>query len=1288
MSRSLLWALRWLFILALGVSFGSAQALYVLRYSGTTNGAVTFTGNTLGLNKATGANTPGNAGSIGAFISNNNALTTGGFPAGSPSGGTTPTWTLNGSSAPLVMPAGSTVLYAELVWSASYAYGGVSVAASLGNAVTFTTPSGSFSVTPAAGTSQTLGTAGPTSCTSGTCYYVRSQDVTAQVLAGGAGLYSLGGVPGTVGATENNTNAAGWTLAVVYGNATLPARNLTVFVGAEQAGSAAAPVSGFCTAPTGTLAGRLMVSALEGDSSVTGDRMKFGPTLATLGDLSGPNNPIGNFFASQINKDDGTVATGGSYGTYNITTGSATVGRQGYDITNVDITARLVNGQTSALAQGTTTGDNYMINALGIQINVAAPSFPTATKTANKAVAKVGETISYTVVMNNVGTNIASSVVFTDTPPPGTSFVAGTLSVDNVLQPAANPSAGVAIGTIAAGTTKTIKFDVLVNSIPAAPAVAQFSNTASWTYTYVSCVGEPAVNGSLTTAPAVTNIARLEPTKAVSPSGTVAPGQQLTYTISVPNTGTANSAGSTLADAIPAGTTYVAGSTTLNGVVVADVAGAMPFATAAAINSATRPAGQINAGETATVSFKVTVNPGVSTSITNTANADVDGAGGAPAASAQVVSPVARLLPTKAVSPVGAVAPGQVMTYTITVPNSGTGNTAATTLADAIPAGTTYVAGSTTLNGVAVADVAGVMPFATAAAINSPTRAPGQINASETATIVFRVTLNNSPGIGPIVNTASIDPDGPGSAAALTAQASSPVLLPNMLLTKSHVGNFAVGAVGSYTLQASNLSGAGQVTAGPITVIDSLPTGLTVAALPTGTNWNCAATVVGSNTATCTYSGAYPVAGGTALAPITLQVNVAAAAVPSVTNNATLTPVPGETATVNNSANDPTTVLLALASDLRLSKTHTGPFVVGSTGSYTLTVDNGLGTGPTSGTVTVTDTLPVGLSYVPAGSGGAGWTCGVAGAVVTCTSSTVIAAGGTGAPITLNVAVASVAVPSVTNLASVSGGGEPIANAGNNDAADFTVVDLAPQNTFAPDGNLTGAPGTVVSYPHVFNAAIAGTVSFSTLSAPSPAIAGWSNVIYRDDDCNGVLNGSETSAAPLTGTVAVTAGAQVCIVVREFIPATATLNATDTLSVRALFTPSGPGSSQTLTRTDITTVTGTGAGLVLAKSVRNVTTGGVAGTSNVAASGHTLEYTITYTNNGSVPLGNIVVTDSTPAFSNFVLAACSTPLPATLSGCTVSTQPSVGGSGGMSWTLSGSLAPGASGSVTFRVTVQ
>lgn len=88
--------------------------------------------------------------------------------------------------------------------------------------------------------------------------------------------------------------------------------------------------------------------------------------------------------------------------------------------------------------------------------------------------------------------------------------------------------------------------------------------------------------------------------------------------------------------------------------------------------------------------------------------------------------------------------PGATVEYTISVQNDGPDTTAAT-LTEIVPTNTAYVAGSTTLNGVAVADVAGAMPYINPAAINSPGSAAGIIlrgsAAAQIAVVKFRVTI-------------------------------------------------------------------------------------------------------------------------------------------------------------------------------------------------------------------------------------------------------------------------------------------------------------------------------------------------------------------------------------------------------------------------------------------------------------------------------------------------------------------------------------------------------------------
>lgn len=150
------------------------------------------------------------------------------------------------------------------------------------------------------------------------------------------------------------------------------------------------------------------------------------------------------------------------------------------------------------------------------------------------------------------------------------------------------------------------------------------------------------------------------------------------------------------------------------------------------------------------------------------------------------------------------------------------------------------------------------------------------------------------------------------------------------------------------------------------------------------------------------------------------------------------------------------------APDLTIAKSHTGNFTQGQTGAtYQLTATNSGGSA-TAGTVTVTDTLPTGLT--PTAATGTGWTCSIASATVTCTRSNTLAASASYPPITLTVTVASTAAASITNQASVAGGSE--INTSNNTASDLTTITVAPYLTLAKTVSPTGdqMPGTELTY--------------------------------------------------------------------------------------------------------------------------------------------------------------------------------------------------------------------------------
>lgn len=107
---------------------------------------------------------------------------------------------------------------------------------------------------------------------------------------------------------------------------------------------------------------------------------------------------------------------------------------------------------------------------------------------------------------------------------------------------------------------------------------------------------------------------------------------------------------------------------------------------------------------------------------------------------------------------------------------------------------------------------------------------------------------------------------------------------------------------------------------------------------------------------------------------------------------------------------------------LSLAKSSNGPWMPQQNGAiYILSVIN-TGSAPTSGDITVRDSLPTGISANTADNGN--WSCTVSGQEVTCISSVSIATGGVSI-INLPVTVGENAALYVTNNASVGGGGDP-----------------------------------------------------------------------------------------------------------------------------------------------------------------------------------------------------------------------------------------------------------------------
>jgi uncharacterized repeat protein (TIGR01451 family) len=233
-----------------------------------------------------------------------------------------------------------------------------------------------------------------------------------------------------------------------------------------------------------------------------------------------------------------------------------------------------------------------------------------------------------------------------------------------------------------------------------------------------------------------------------------------------------------------------------------------------------------------------------------------------------------------------------------------------------------------------------------------------------------------------------------------------------------------------------------------------------------------------------------------------------------------------------------------------------------------------------------------------------------------------------------------------------------------------------PPNGFAASGAGGVAAGGVTFYPHVFVAGSAGAVTFGAVQTPSPSIGGWSLDLVRDLDCDGAIDPGEVTVGAALPLVA---GERVCLVARHAAPATAPAGATEQATLTASFTYAGaaPPLSASATLSNLTTVLAGGNGLVLTKAVDRAS----------ALPGELLTYTITYTNLSNAPLTAIEVADATPAWTVFEDASCGMAGTGLLA-CGITQQPAAGATGAVRWTMSGSLLPGGSGSVSYRVRVQ
>jgi uncharacterized repeat protein (TIGR01451 family) len=786
-----------------------------------------------------------------------------------------------------------------------------------------------------------------------------------------------------------------------------------------------------------------------------------------------------------------------------VTLSGGTLGAGGSCMFSVTVkgTAAGIQNNTTGAITSTEGGTGGTSNTA--PLNVDGP--PVIAKAFNPTGIQPNSLSTLTITITNPAANPdpAAGVAFTDNLP--SLGIGGNMTVatPNGLT---NSCGGTATATAGSGT-----FSLSGGSIPVNSSCTVTVNvTATATGSYLNSTGAvSSTNGGTgNTASAALTVA-FPPTigKAFVPDHTVQNGTSLvSFTIANPNSNSTppnndvSLTGISFTDSLPAGLVVAApgvisndcggtvtaavgsGTITLTG---GSLAPAVPLAPRR-IRVSSAPLGP-SAGS-CFISVKVTsASTGTFNNTTGPISANESGPG-APSNTATLTVTPPPLAPTlvKAFGAVSIPLNGSTsLTFTLTNPGANSVVMTDISFSDTLPSGLVVstpngLTGTCTGSADITANAGSTAISMTSLSLNPAATCSFSIN----VTGVSAGTDSNTTG----QVSAKFD-DGTGTFVPITggtASATLFVVAPPVIAKAFNPTAVTPGATSTLTLTLTNPP-ANTVSANGVAFTDTLPANLVVAT-PNGLSNVC-----GLNVTAVAGSGAISLTGGTLNTgqSCTVSVNVTSA-VPSVyNNNVTISSTNGGT---GNTASASLTVANA---NLAITKSHQGTFTRGQNGAqYTLSVSNTAGAGPTTGTVTVVDTLPMIANphnLVPVSLAGTGWSCNLG--TLTCTRSDVLAPGASYPAITFTVNIPQNITNHFTNTATVSGGGDPNSHTG----AD--PVNLGPPLT------ITSADSGAAATPDGTPATFAFNVDATAASSPLGAIT---------FSCGGLPTGAQCSFNPVS----------------------------------------------------------------------------------------------------------------------------------------------------------------------------
>lgn len=546
--------------------------------------------------------------------------------------------------------------------------------------------------------------------------------------------------------------------------------------------------------------------------------------------------------------------------------------------------------------------------------------------------------------------------------------------------------------------------------------------------------------------------------------------------------------------------------------------------------------------------------------------------------------------------------PGNPITYTMVVTNSGPGTSSAN-ISDLTPATLTNLSWSCVANA--------------SASCGSPTSGTGNIATAGASlqsggTLTFTLNATISPsatgtlsvtGSATVSNTTQVVDPNPANNSATDLD--TLVASADLSLTARGSSSATAGLGASYTLQVNN---AGPSVMPGVTATYPLPAGFTYSSSTgSGAGWSCSSA---SGTVTCSLGttlavGAAPV--------LVINVTSSPAVSGSVVNTFTAGPATSDPNSANNSAAVPTAY--SRSPDLALTASPLPTLTAGSAATYSLSLNDN---GPSSATgVTLSYALPTGFSYSSAS--GTFWSCSQSAGVVSCALSGTLSPG---LPSTLAITVSTPAsgTGSVSSKFTAAVSGDP--DTTNNSAtvtssyaasADLSAS-LTPPTSSVPAGAATSYQLAVAnagpSNAQSVSAAISFPAGFTSVSGSG---AGWICA------ASGGPGGSTNLACALSGSLTVASAPTLTVLANA-----PTAAGSDTIAAQVSSTTNDPSTANN-SSTATTTVTQAAADLAISLS------GPVTG-----SAGTPLDENVTVTNAGPSAATSVTVTIPLPAGATFV----------------------------------------------------